>query len=110
MNLAEFKVAAGLAVSDMERAVEFYEGKLGLTGWTRPEDNRAYRCAGGTIATPASWCVVDIEKLVDELSSKGVVFVVRGDPCIATFEGGAEVAYFKAPDGNTLSIVESGRL
>ena len=30
MGLSEYKVAAGLAVSDMDRAREFYEGKLGL--------------------------------------------------------------------------------
>ena len=31
MGLSGFKVVAGLAVSDMDRAAEFYEGKLGLT-------------------------------------------------------------------------------
>jgi hypothetical protein len=30
MGLGEYKVGAGLAVSDMDRAREFYEGKLGL--------------------------------------------------------------------------------
>jgi extradiol dioxygenase family protein len=30
MGLSEYKVAAGVAVSDMDRAREFYEGKLGL--------------------------------------------------------------------------------
>ena len=30
MVLSNYKVGAGLAVSDMDRAREFYEGKLGL--------------------------------------------------------------------------------
>jgi catechol-2,3-dioxygenase len=31
MVLSNYKVGAGLAVSDMDRAREFYEGKLGLS-------------------------------------------------------------------------------
>ena len=31
MGLSSYKVGAGLAVSDMDRAREFYEGKLGLS-------------------------------------------------------------------------------
>lgn len=130
MSLRNYKVVAGLAVSDMDRAVEFYEGKLGLSSWTGPEDNRAYKCAGGTVlhvylspdhaggttATLASWYVEDIEEVVDELTAKGVVFerydeepTVTDDRGIATFEGGAKVAYFKDPDGNTLSVAQAGR-
>lgn len=30
MSLRRYKVAAGVAVSDMDRAREFYEGKLAL--------------------------------------------------------------------------------
>ena len=129
MGLGAYKVVAGLAVSDMDGAVGFYEGKLGLTEWTGSEDNRAYECgegtilhvylspdhAGGTSATLASWYVEDIESLVDDLMSRGVVFeryydppILTDDRCIATFEGGAKVAYFKDPDGNTLSLAQAG--
>ncbi|HEX5850756.1 MAG TPA: VOC family protein [Rubrobacter sp.] len=127
MGLGRFKVVAGLAVSDMDRAVEFYEEKLGLTSWTGQENNRAYECgegtvlhvylspdhAGGTTATLASWYVREIESLVDVLTSRGVVFerydrppILTDDRGIATFEGGAKVAYFKDPDGNTLSLAQ----
>jgi hypothetical protein len=120
MSLSNFKVVAGLAVSDMEEAGEFCERKLGLTEWTGPEDNRAYECAdgsvlhvylspdhaGGTTATLASWYVRDIENLVDELTSRGVVFERYDDPPtvtdergIATFGGGAKVEYEETPDG-----------
>lgn len=130
MSLSECKVVAGLAVSDMEKAVEFYEGKLGLTEWTGLENNRAYECAessvlhvylspehaGKSTATLASWYVQNIESLVDQLTSRGVVFeqydeepIVTEERGIATFEGEAKVAYFKDPDGNTLSIAQAGR-
>jgi catechol 2,3-dioxygenase-like lactoylglutathione lyase family enzyme len=88
MRLSEYKVVAGLAVSDMERAREFYEGKLGLSVAIDSGDNVAYRCAegsvlhvylspdraGGSTATLASWYVDDVEGVVDELTKRGVTF------------------------------------
>jgi len=72
--------------------------------------------AGKSATTPASWYVDDVEGVVDELASKGVAFerydrgpIVTGDKGIATFDGGARVAYFKDPDGNTLSIAQQPR-
>jgi catechol 2,3-dioxygenase-like lactoylglutathione lyase family enzyme len=132
MSLSDYKVVAGLAVSDMGRAREFYEAKLGLSPATdrEPDDNVAYRCgedsmmhvysspehAGKSTATLASWYVDDVERIVDELTSKGVVFerydegqIVTDDKGIATFEGGAMVAYFRDPDGNALSIAQAPR-
>ena len=90
MSLSEYKVVAGLAVSDMDRAREFYEGKLGLSVGIDSSDNVAYRCAGGerlhvylspehagkSRATLASWYVDDVEGVVDELTTKGVAFKV----------------------------------
>ena len=132
MGLSEYKVVAGLAVSDMDRATEFYEEKLGLSPATdhEPANNRAYRCGEGTVmhvysslehagkstATLVSWYVDDVESVVDELTSKGVVFerydeglIITDGKGIATFDGGAKVAYFKDPDGNTLSIAQAPR-
>jgi catechol 2,3-dioxygenase-like lactoylglutathione lyase family enzyme len=130
MSLSSYKVVAGLAVSDMARAREFYEGKLGLSVGTDSGDNVVYRCGEGTMmhvysspehagkstATLASWYVDDIERIVDGLTSKGVVFerydegpIVTDDKGVATFEGGARVAYFRDPDGNTLSIAQAPR-
>jgi catechol 2,3-dioxygenase-like lactoylglutathione lyase family enzyme len=130
VRLDNYKVVAGLAVSSVERAREFYEGKLGLSKYTGTDDNRAYECAEGSVlhvylspdhagsstATLASWYVEDIESLVDELTLKGVVFERYDEPPIftdekgiAAFDGGAKVAYFKDPDGNTLSIAQAAR-
>ena len=128
-SLSDFKVGAGLAVSDMDRARAFYEGALGLRVGIDSGDNVAYACGEGTMfhvylspdhagkstATLAGWGVDDIERLVDELGEKGVVFerldegpIITDDKGIASFEGGAKVAYFKDPDGNTLSLAQAG--
>jgi catechol 2,3-dioxygenase-like lactoylglutathione lyase family enzyme len=128
MGLSEYKVAAALTVSDMDRAREFYEEKLGLLVGIDSGDNLQYRCAeesvihvylspehaGKSTATLVGWDVDDVERVVDELSSRGVTFerydegpIVTDEKGIATFEGGAKVAYFKDPDGNTLSIAQA---
>jgi catechol 2,3-dioxygenase-like lactoylglutathione lyase family enzyme len=130
MGLSRYKVAAGLAVSDIDRAREFYEGKLGLSVDIDSGDNLAYRCAEGTVmhvylspehagnstATLAGWYVDDVERVVEELTSKGISFerydegpIVTDEKGIATFEGGAKVAYFRDPGGNTLSIATKPR-
>ena len=130
MGLGRYKVAAGLAVSDMGRAREFYEGTLGLSVSIDSGDNVQYRCAEGSVmhvylspehagnstATLASWGVDDVESVVDALTEKGVAFeryeegsIVTDEKGIATFEGGARVAYFTDPDGNTLSIAQAPR-
>jgi catechol 2,3-dioxygenase-like lactoylglutathione lyase family enzyme len=131
MVLSNYKVGAGLAVSDMDRAREFYEGKLGLRVSIDSADNVQYRCAedsvlhiylspehaGKSTATLASWGVNDdIERLVDELTKRSVTFEHYNEPGlktdekgIARFEGDAKVAYFKDPDGNTLSIAQAPR-
>jgi catechol 2,3-dioxygenase-like lactoylglutathione lyase family enzyme len=130
MGLSRYKVAAGVAVSDMDRARDFYEEKLGLSVGIDSGDNVQYRCGEGTMfhvylspehagnstATLAGWGVDDIERVVDELASKGVVFerydegpIITNEKGIATFERDAKVAYFKDPDGNTLSIAQAPR-
>ena len=85
MSLSEYKVVAGLAVSEMDRAREFYESKLGLSVGIDSGDNVAYRCAEGSvlhvylspehagksIATLASWYVDDVEGVVDGADLEG---------------------------------------
>jgi catechol 2,3-dioxygenase-like lactoylglutathione lyase family enzyme len=130
MGLSRYKVAAGIAVSDMDTAREFYEGKLGLSGSIDSGDNVQYRCAEGTVmhiylspehagkstATLAGWGVDDVEEVVEELTTRCVTFerydegpIITDERGIATFEGGAKVAYFRDPDGNTLSIAQAPR-
>jgi catechol 2,3-dioxygenase-like lactoylglutathione lyase family enzyme len=130
MGLSNYKVGAGLAVSDMDRARLFYEEKLGLSVSIDSPHNVHYRCAeasvmhiylspehaGKSTATLASWGVDDVERVVEELASRGVTFeryeegpIITDEKGIATFEGGAKVAYFQDPDGNTLSIAQAPR-
>jgi extradiol dioxygenase family protein len=49
MGLSRYKVVAGLAVSDMDRARNFYEEKLDLSVGIDSGDNVAYRCAEGSV-------------------------------------------------------------
>ena len=49
MVLSNYKVGAGLAVSDMDRAREFYEGKLGLLVSIDSAENVQYRCAEDSV-------------------------------------------------------------
>ena len=130
MVLSDYKVGAGLAVSDMGRARDFYEGKLGLRAAIDSPGFVQYRCAedslfsiylspghaGKSTATLASWGVEGIEGIVEELTRRGVVFERYDEPGlktdergIATFEGDAKIAYFKDPDGHTLSIAQPPR-
>jgi hypothetical protein len=57
------------------------------------------------------WYVEDIEGVVEELTSRGVVFegydeppIVTDGRGIATFEDGEKATYFKDPDGHVLSL------
>ena len=49
MGLSRYKVAPGVAVSDMDRARDFYEEKLGLSVGIDSGDNVQYRCGQGTM-------------------------------------------------------------
>lgn len=124
MGLERSRVEAIVAVSDMTKAKEFYEGKLGLPGGPEGEDGGiTYRCAGETAihvypsdhagksgATLAAWSTDDVEGMVEELSSKGVEFERYDQDPIKTDEKGIahfgddRIAWFKDPDGNILGI------
>ncbi|HEU5026177.1 MAG TPA: VOC family protein [Spirillospora sp.] len=128
MPLSAYHLRTSIAVSDIQKAVEFYEGKLGLQAlWSGPSagiagGSRVYASGGGpalnvyqsvtagkTDATLATWYVDDIDRIVDELASSGVEFVrydqfehdARG---ITPRAGGGRIAWFQDPDGNTFAI------
>lgn len=125
MSLSSYELTASIAVSDMAQAREFYEGKLGLPEVRDQADgSRIYACAGGASlhvypspdhagkapATLATWYVADIDQVVDELSSSGVMFERYDEPPLKTDDkgiaatGDGKVAWFKDPDGNTFAI------
>jgi catechol 2,3-dioxygenase-like lactoylglutathione lyase family enzyme len=128
MGLDSCRVEATVAVSDMAKAKEFYEGKLGLSGGTEePDGGVTYPCAGGTAihvypspdnagksgATIAAFLSDDLDGLAEELSSKGITFEqVEMGPIKTNEKGIAEVgdekvAWFKDPDGNTMGIASA---
>jgi catechol 2,3-dioxygenase-like lactoylglutathione lyase family enzyme len=131
MGLSSYRLSASIAVTDMARAEEFYEGKLGLpAARTGADGSKVYASAGdeslevypspdhagGSTATLATWHVDDVEQTVDELASNGVTFehyegVLESGFDYSTDEkgispraGGGKVAWFKDPDGNIFSI------
>jgi catechol 2,3-dioxygenase-like lactoylglutathione lyase family enzyme len=127
--LSDSKVTATVAVSDLERAKRFYEGKLGLSASGGDEEAQVvtYACgegselivyaseyAGSAQATVATWEVSGLEQLVDALTAKGVQFEQYDEPLktdekgILRSEGMGAVAWFKDPDGNTIAIGEFG--
>jgi len=128
MPLSNYQVRASIAVSDIQKATAFYEGKLGLPALRSgpsadiPDASRVYGSAGGpalnvyqsatagkTQATLATWYVDDIDQMVDELTASGVEFT-RYDQFehdakgITPRAGGGRIAWFQDPDGNTFAI------
>jgi catechol 2,3-dioxygenase-like lactoylglutathione lyase family enzyme len=127
MSLSNAKLNASVAVSDLARAEEFYEGVLGLvSGEAQSDQSRIYACGEGTSlhlyespthadrgsATVATWYVPDLDEVVDELVAKGVTFERYDDPALPADDRGihelddGRVAWFRDPDGNTFAIEE----
>jgi catechol 2,3-dioxygenase-like lactoylglutathione lyase family enzyme len=124
MGLSSYKIAPAVAVSDLEKAKGFYEGKLGLSGEARPQEGAIqYQCAedsslyvymspqtaGKGAHTLAAWTVPDVEQVVDELTANGVEFEHYDSPMKTDAKGifdmdGNKVAWFKDPDGNIFGI------
>jgi len=131
VGLSSYRQNAFIAVTDMTRAGDFYEGKLGLSVVRTDADGSKVYASGGveslvvypspdhagsSTATLVAWYVDDVELVVDELTSNGVTFeryegVLESGFDYSTDEkgispraGGGKVAWFKDPDGNILSI------
>jgi catechol 2,3-dioxygenase-like lactoylglutathione lyase family enzyme len=124
--LADSAAFSGFSVNDLDRARHFYEDTLGLR--LSPEAMGGVarlHLGGGTEVlvyakpdhTPASFTVLnfpvpDVEKAVDELSSRGVEFQRYENP--PTDEkgimraGGPLIAWFTDPAGNVLSVIQQG--
>jgi catechol 2,3-dioxygenase-like lactoylglutathione lyase family enzyme len=127
MGLSDSQVLPAIAVSDMDRAREFYEGVVGLSnGEGRPDGGIRYPCGGGTSihvypspdnagkppATLAGFEVDDIEATVDELTANGASFEqydidpIRTDEKGIAWLGEVKSAWMKDPDGNIISLIQ----
>ena len=122
--LESAEAMATVAVKDLSRAGNFYEGTLGLKRLEQQEEEAivyrtgsskllVYRSeyAGTNRATDVTWRVgKDVDGLVRKLAGKGVRFehydmpggVREGD--VHVF-GALRTAWFKDPDGNIHSLV-----
>lgn len=114
-----------IPAKDVERARQFYEGKLGFRPSREIGGGVTYVCAGGTAcflyptpnagtsqASQAFWEVSNIEREVADMQSRGVAFEVYDmpgkspDAPIYT-AGGAKAAWFKDPEGNILAVIQT---
>jgi catechol 2,3-dioxygenase-like lactoylglutathione lyase family enzyme len=115
------KLVGFLTTTDYEKARAFYEGKLGFEFVSLDQFALAMRAGKNMIritkaetfnpaqGTVLGWEVDDVKAVVLWLSSRGVVtekygFVPDQELGIWTAPSGDQVAWFKDPDGNVLSI------
>lgn len=126
MSVSSYRVLANVAVSDVEAARKFYEGKLGLAPVTvRGDGGTTYDCGDGTSlhiysspdnaglssATQVGWITPEINEAVAELAAEGVEFEQYDTEAIKTDErgiatiGDARSAWFRDPDGNILGVI-----
>jgi catechol 2,3-dioxygenase-like lactoylglutathione lyase family enzyme len=122
----ESKAFSTFAVNDLQKAKEFYGKTLGLKISETAEGLGLNLAGGNTVFmypkpnhTPASFTVLnfpvnDIEEAVNELTSLGVRLEKYNQPDLKTDERGImrgpgmQIAWFKDPAGNILSVIEEG--
>ena len=119
------KAYSGFSVNDLKKAKEFYGVTLGLEV-SEEMDLLDLHIAGGSHIliypksdhTPATFTILnfpvaDIEEAVDQLTKAGIRFEQYSQPDIKTDAkgiaretGGPNIAWFKDPAGNILSVLE----
>ena len=122
--LSDSRLMGFVASAQPEAAKQFYGETLGLDFLSEDQFALAFAVAHNQMLrvqklpqfqpqqfTVCGWQVDDISAAVTELAARGVQFEQYGFPFqdargIATFEGGDQVAWFKDPDGNTLSLAQ----
>jgi predicted enzyme related to lactoylglutathione lyase len=121
--LQDTPMYAYIPAKDIARARAFYEQKLGFRPKGVSDSGVVYECGGRTgcflyptpnagtsRASQAFWQVDDIEREVEALSARGVVFEAYDMPGqqsngIVT-AGGAKAAWFKDSEGNILAVIQ----
>jgi catechol 2,3-dioxygenase-like lactoylglutathione lyase family enzyme len=122
MSIRDSSIMPVLAVDDLDRAIGFYRDKLGLEVRRLAQDESSALVETGNSRlllykssykrgenTVASFLVEDVEGLVDDLRSRGVVFEDYDLPGLKTTNGVAVLgdlhsAWFKDSEGNTIAI------
>ena len=120
------KAFSSFSVNDIQKAKEFYGKTLGLELSSGPEGTVVFRLGDGAKALmypkpnhqPATFTVINfpvdnVERVVDELTQRGVRFEVYNEPDLKTDargihrDRGPKIAWFKDPAGNILSVLEA---
>ena len=116
-------LVAFVATTNAALARRFYEGLLGLRLVTDDPFAIVFDANGTMLRiqkvdriepaafTVLGWNVSDIEASVDELRARGVAFneypgMQQDNRRIWRAPSGARIAWFKDPDGNTLSLAQ----
>jgi catechol 2,3-dioxygenase-like lactoylglutathione lyase family enzyme len=120
-TLADARLVAFVPTTDFARARAFYVDVLGLREIAQ-DDFALTLAAGGTHIritrveqltpvpfTVLGWEVTDVAREAERLTARGVVFerfpwFTQDDRGVWTTPDGGQVAWFKDPDGNTLSL------
>jgi catechol 2,3-dioxygenase-like lactoylglutathione lyase family enzyme len=122
--LQDSPLCAYIPARDLDRARRFYEGRLGF----KPDattNGVVYRFGGGTAcflyptpnagtsqASQAFWSVADVDREIEALKARGVVFETYDDmpgersPSGAVTAGGAKAAWFEDSEGNILALIQ----
>ena len=123
-HLTHARVMATVPATDIERAREFYENRLGLRADRAREGELRVHAGHGTqirirqgepagpLETVATFEVHDVETTVLELRSRGVTFEDYDLPGLTTVDGiahqGSEIsAWFRDSEGNLLCVHQS---
>ncbi|HEY8520139.1 MAG TPA: VOC family protein [Gammaproteobacteria bacterium] len=121
--LTNAKLVSFSATRDAERAKSFYRDVLGLSLVEDGPFALVFDCAGTMLRiqkvdelvppkhTALGWEVAEIHAEIDELRRRGVRFeryerLDQDEDGVWRAPSGALVAWFKDPDGNTLSLTE----
>ncbi|MFL5961770.1 MAG: VOC family protein [Gaiellaceae bacterium] len=117
------KAFSGFSVDNLDRAKQFYGETLGLSVSQNPAGLELHLGGGGTVFVypkenhePASFTILkfpveDIERAVNELTAAGVRFerydgIPSDEKGISRGGDGPNIAWFKDPAGNILSVLE----
>jgi len=124
--LKHSKAFSGFSVNDIQKAKEFYSEMLGLEVKDNPMGLIELHIEGGNYViiypkpnhVPATFTILNfpvknIGKAVDELIKKGITFEQYDGPIKTDEKGicrsggkGPNIAWFKDPSGNILSLIE----
>jgi catechol 2,3-dioxygenase-like lactoylglutathione lyase family enzyme len=123
--LGDARAFSGFSVNDLATAGEFYSKTRGLEVSENPQGLRLAIAGGNAIFVyhkgdhvPANYTILnfpveDIDKAVDELTAKGVKFEhyggvtdERGIARGISRNQGPDIAWFKDPAGNILSVLQ----